>query len=106
MPIINKQPIKYKHIPYNHTNNISGRFYNTTQWHNLRNYYIRNNPLCELCLNNNKIVPATEVHHKRPFLTGKDDIDRWKLLLDEDNLMSLCSDCHHKLHNQMRIKSK
>jgi len=101
MPTINRNRISYKELPYKHENNISGKYYNTKQWKNLRNYYIRRHPLCEICLSKGIVKEANEVHHKLPYLRGKTDEERWKLLTDEDNLMSLCYECHDEIHRKM-----
>ena len=102
MPTINKNKISHKELPYKHENNVSGKYYNTKQWKNLRNYYIRRNPLCEICLSKGIVKPANEVHHKVKFLDGRTDEERWQLLLDEDNLQSLCYECHDEVHRKMR----
>jgi 5-methylcytosine-specific restriction protein A len=101
MPTINKnKKIMVKPTPYIHHNNISAQYYNTSQWHNLRDYYIKHNPLCERCLENGIVKPAQQVHHKIEFLSGRTDDERWRLLLDEDNLQSLCTKCHTEIHNE------
>lgn len=104
MPTINKKQIRYKDTPYIHENNISSKYYNSKQWKNLRNYYIRRNPLCEICLNKGIVKAAEEVHHIRPFLSGKTDEERYKLLTDESNLMSLCIPCHKEIHKKLNKK--
>lgn len=101
MPTINRNKISHKELPYKHENNISGKYYNTKQWKNLRNYYIRRHPLCEICLSKGIVKPANEVHHLRKFLDGKTDEERWQLLTSEDNLMSLCYECHDEIHRKM-----
>jgi predicted HNH restriction endonuclease len=53
-------------------------------------------PICEECLKKGKVTAAQDVHHKKsPF---KDGEINWNLLLDYDNLMSVCKDCHGKIH--------
>lgn len=101
MPTINKNKISHKELPYKHENNVSGKYYNTKQWKNLRNYYIRRNPLCEICLSKGIVKPANEVHHRIPFLNGKTDEERYELLTNEDNLQSLCYECHDEVHRKM-----
>ena len=65
--------------------------YNNRKWRKLRLYHISNNPLCAYCYP--KIVEATQVDHCIPFdLEDKESIDR--LFLEEDNLISTCSNCH------------
>lgn len=105
MPTINKnKKIREKPTQYKHEGNQGSKYYNTKLWYNLRNRYIKEHPFCEMCLEEGKVKLAEDVHHKTPFLTASSDEDRWKLLLDEDNLMSLCSDCHHEIHNRLREK--
>lgn len=101
MPTINKKPIRQKQTPYKHDRK-SAKYYNTKQWINLRNYYLRNNPLCEECLRQGIVKEAVEVHHKRFILSGKDEYERYNLLTDERNLMSLCLAHHKEMHNIAR----
>lgn len=54
----------------------------------------KNKGLCEMCLNEK----ATEVHHVVKFFNQDSESLRNKLLLDEENLVCLCSKCHHKVH--------
>lgn len=103
MPTINKNKIKPKQIPYRHeSRDISSKYYNSKQWKNLRNYYIRRNPLCEICLSKGIVKAAEEVHHIKFILGGKTEEERWERLTDENNLMSLCISCHHEIHNKRR----
>lgn len=76
--------------------------YHDKQWEITRSNYIHSHPLCELCLIEGRSKAAEEVHHKIPFSTGRTYDEKWNLLTDKDNLMSLCQDCHHKLHNYAR----
>ena len=106
MPTINKKhKIETKQTPYIHHNNISARYYNTSQWHNLRDRYIKEHPFCEVCESQGRVKLAQQVHHKIEFLSGKTDEERWALLLDEDNLQSVCNKCHYEVHNE-RNKNK
>lgn len=103
MPTINRnKKIEEKKVLYKHHNNISKQYYNTSQWHNLRDRYIKNHPFCERCAEKGIIKLAQQVHHKIEFLTGLTDEDKWRLLLDEDNLQSLCTNCHNEIHNERR----
>lgn len=105
MPTINKlKKVKEKQVPYKHEGKRGSKFYNTIQWKNLRNRYIKEHPFCEICESKGIVKLAEEVHHKEEFLKGTTEEDKWNLLLDEDNLMSLCSDCHHEIHNEERKK--
>ena len=103
MPTINKnKKIREKPTQYKHEGNQGSKYYNTKQWNNLRNRYIKEHPFCEMCLEEGKVKLAEQVHHKTEFLSGLTEEERWQLLTDEDNLQSLCSECHHKIHNEKR----
>ena len=99
MPYINKTPRKEKTKRSKHSNQ-SARYYNSHQWKLLRNYYITTHPLCEQCLANGISRSAEEVHHQTEILSGKTDAERWQILLDETQLISLCRDCHMKIHGE------
>lgn len=76
---------------------IRRKAYNNTEWRKLRDTYIKEHPLCEDCLDKGKVVPAEDVHHIRsPFQNGECNK---ALLLDYNNLMALCKQCHNKRHN-------
>ena len=98
MPLINRNTQHIKKTTYKHTNQ-SSKYYNSKYWLKLRNSYIVSHPLCEECIKKDIITPAEHVHHKKEFLSGTSEEERWSLLLDESNLMSVCAKCHHKLHN-------
>ncbi len=98
MPTINKLKSKFKKINHYYFNQSSA-YYNSKQWKNLRQSYIRQHPLCEKCLKYGRVTPAKDCHHIIPFLTGRTDNERWKLLLDDNNLMSVCKKCHIEIHN-------
>ena len=70
--------------------------YNNTEWRRLRETYIREHALCEICLSKGKVVPAEDVHHKQsPFQNGEVNNN---LLLDYNNLQALCKECHGNIH--------
>ena len=68
-------------------------------WHRARTAYIRSHPLCEICLQGGRVVPAVLVHHLKPLREGG-------ARLNPDNLQALCNDCHEKIHGQDRWKRK
>ena len=102
MPTINRKQIRPKQVEYKHENK-SAEYYNSSAWHFLRNDYYSRNPLCEVCMSHDVVKSAEHVHHKRKFLSGINDNERWQLLLDEQNLMSVCAKCHIKLHSKMKL---
>lgn len=59
-------------------------------WKKIRARYIKEHPLCEMCLKETKAILAEEVHHVLPLSRGGTH--------DERNLMSLCKSCHSTLH--------
>jgi 5-methylcytosine-specific restriction protein A len=58
-----------------------------TQWDKLRPYILaRDDYLCQVCSKQDRTTPASEVDHIIPKADGGTD--------DEDNLQSICIDCH------------
>ena len=57
------------------------------QWRTVREAYMRRHPLCERCEAKGVTEVATMVHHKVALRDGGER-------LNENNLMSLCFDCH------------
>lgn len=101
MPYIPKHRYKPRATKYKHDNNISHQFYNTTLWLNLRRRWLHEHPFCAICER-----LATDVHHITPWLQGTTIDDKWKLFLDEDNLLSLCDKCHHDIHKDRSLLDK
>ena len=101
MPTLNIQKKTKKETNQRNENTASREMrrkaYNNTEWRKLRDTYIKEHPLCEDCLNEGKVVPAEDIHHIRsPFQNGECNK---ALLLDYNNLMALCKQCHNKRHN-------
>lgn len=101
MPTINRKQIRPKQVEYKHDDK-SAEYYNSSAWHSLRLDYYSKNPLCECCMAHDVVKSAEHVHHRKPFLRGVNDNERWQLLLDEQNLISVCVKCHSKLHSKMK----
>ena len=59
-------------------------------WKRIRDAYVKQHPLCELCQQAGRFVPTEEVHHKIPLTAGGTH--------DKSNLISLCKSCHAKIH--------
>lgn len=70
----------------------SNRFYASIPWLKVRLCKLQQDPLCEPCKEKGLLVAAMVVHHKVEL---RDD---WSVALDMDNLMSMCSSCHSRLH--------
>lgn len=73
--------------------------YTSTKWKKLRSAYLQQNPLCELCYNEGRITPAIDVHHIISFMSTDNHLKRISLAYNPDNLMSLCKQCHQKVHS-------
>lgn len=82
------------------------KYYGDKRWKLLRNWYIQLHPLCEECLFNGRSVPAEHVHHRIPFGSGTTEEERFRLLLDINNLESVCQECHQKIHNELKHKDQ
>jgi len=59
-------------------------------WREVRAAYLSANPLCVMCQQAGKLTPADTVHHKQRLADGGNNY--W------GNLMSLCNECHSRLH--------
>lgn len=93
--IIRLRDLKKKKEP---NKNRSAKYYNSKSWQTIRNRYIRDYPLCEICLSKGITKAAEEVHHKKFILSGTTEAERFDLLTDKSNLISVCKECHSKLH--------
>ena len=66
------------------------KFYSSARWKKVRKRYISKNPLCEHCLERDRVKPADVVDHIIPVKVD------WSKRLDASNLQSLCNSCHAK----------
>ena len=64
--------------------------YNTSQWQSLRRLKLQDNPLCELCERQGRIVPAVAIDHILSIKAGGNPFPGL------DSLMSLCTSCHNR----------
>ena len=82
--------------------------YNSREWKELRIAKLRQQPLCERCLSQNYVRSAHCVHHIVPIETAATMEEMKRLAFCSymsnplDGLMSLCDECHHKIHEEMR----
>lgn len=82
------------------------RYYQSRQWKQLRQWKITNFPICEMHAKYGIIIPATSIHHKKPFGLGQTEYEKWQLLLDPSNLISCCESCHDEFHRQLKAQHK
>ena len=80
---------------------MSDPLYNTKAWQRMRaSILARDNHICQYCLEDGTLTPATTVHHIK-FL------DKYpELGMETDNLISVCTDCHARIHRRRKPKHK
>jgi 5-methylcytosine-specific restriction protein A len=64
-----------------------GNFYQSKPWRDLRNWHIKQHPLCEACKSVGQFVAGEVVDHIKPISKGG-------AMLDYNNLQTLCKTCH------------
>lgn len=99
MPTINKGTKKKSEYKKNGDNLIAASIYNTPEWKALRKAKRMANPICEICWSKGIVKPVEEIHHIKPILSGKDENEMKDIAFDYYNLISLCKECHHQIHN-------
>lgn len=65
------------------------RFYNSKAWRGLSKAFLRDNPFCIDCKNNNRIELSKHSDHIKSIRT------HWHLRLEWSNLNPLCIRCHN-----------
>lgn len=98
MPTLNK-PKKKRIYVKNDNNSEIANIYNSKQWKDLRNLYLLEHPICEKCLELGKVSATEEIHHIRKISCGRNEAEMKEIACDYGNLMALCKECHHKIHN-------
>lgn len=68
------------------------------EWRKLRKVQLATFPLCMTCIGDERLVAATDVHHK------VDVADDPALRLDMTNLVSLCHSCHSKITRARQLR--
>ena len=72
-------------------------FYKSLSWQNCRNAYLKSKGgLCEKCLEDGKITPAEEVHHR--VWINESNINDPNITLNFSNLIALCREHHRREH--------
>ena len=74
------------------------RFYQSTQWKKIKQYKKQLNPLCEICLKNNKLTPTEDIHHIHDLI----DVPTYENATNIDTLQSLCKSCHSLITQKKR----
>ena len=79
---------------------------NSKKWKALRQWKLEQNPLCELCEREGKVVSAIDVHHKVPVESARTPDEMERLAFDPNNLQALCIPCHAKVHREARSHTR
>lgn len=74
------------------------KIYNSKIWQDMRQSYLQNHPLCEVCEMEGKIKLAEHCHHLDSFV-NYDGMEMMNKAYDSNNLCSVCADCHNRIHN-------
>ena len=85
-------------IQFNDRSKFWSTYYNSALWRTTRLEYKTKHPICERCLHEGRVTPMNDVHHMCRVGQGRTASERWQLLTDMDNLVSLCDKCHHEVH--------
>jgi len=98
MPFINRLPKKQN---TSDKRKERQKIYATDRWRKLRLIKLQEQPLCEVCLQENKVSYAEHIHHIDSFM-NYDGLRRIEVAYDFNNLQSLCSECHNSIHNHKK----
>ena len=91
--ILSKNSNEYDISGENEKNKSEKDYYSLSVWKSMSYEMRKKHEICQLCGKNK----STEVHHIFPFMHQFEDV-REEVFLDKDNLICLCSDCHHQVH--------
>lgn len=90
---LSKNSNEYDRSEENEKNRSEKDYYSLSIWKSMSQDMRKKYQTCQLCGKNK----STEVHHIFPFMHQFEDI-REEVFLDKDNLICLCTDCHHQVH--------
>lgn len=91
--ILSKNSTQYSRAEENDKKEIEKKFYSISRWKSMSQELRKEHEICQLCGKRK----SEEVHHIFPFMHQFEDV-REEVFLDKDNLICLCSDCHHQVH--------
>ena len=80
----------HKQYKRDRTDKREQAFYSSSSWIKLRNYKRMTQPLCEDCLEGDRLTPVDVCDHMEELK------DNWSRRLDLSNLRGLCFSCHVK----------
>ena len=80
-------------------------FYKSSEWRQAREIALmRDKYLCVMCSQEGKTVPAEIVHHKKYL--NEENVNNPDIALNQDNLVSLCSEHHFIVHSGEHAKGR
>lgn len=91
--ILSKNSNEYDISGENEKNRSEKEYYSESAWKSMSYELRKEHEICQLCGKNK----SSEVHHIFPFMHQFEDV-REEVFLDKDNLICLCTDCHHQVH--------
>lgn len=91
--ILSKNSNEQRYTEENDKKEIEKKFYSISRWKTMSQELRKEHEICQLCGKRK----SEEVHHIFPFMHQFEDV-REEVFLDKDNLICLCSDCHHQVH--------
>lgn len=91
--ILSKNSTQYSRAVENDKKEIEKKYYSISRWKSMSQELRKEYEICQLCGKRK----SEEVHHIFPFMHQFEDI-REEVFLDKDNLICLCTDCHHQVH--------
>lgn len=91
--ILSKNSTQYSRAVENDKKEIEKKFYSISRWKSISQDMRKEHEICQLCGKRK----SEEVHHIFPFMHQFEDV-REEVFLDKDNLICLCTDCHHQVH--------
>ncbi len=74
------------------------KFYNSKIWLDLRERKLKKSPICEICIVEGRVTAANQVHHEKGIMNY--DVLDYEKATDYDSLVSICSQCHGKIHGK------
>jgi len=78
------------------------KVYQDKRWKRLRQVKFMENPICEKCRERGITTVTQHIHHVKPFDVNSPDLEA--RAFDYDNLISLCVECHNKMHRGSNIE--
>lgn len=93
--ILSKNSTQYDRSEENDKKEIEKKYYSISRWKTMSQELRKEHEICQLCGKRK----SEEVHHIFPFMHQFEDI-REEVFFDKDNLICLCSDCHHQVHTK------